>query len=104
MEFDYTNNIAEYEALYLGIELTRDMGIKILKVTIDSDIVVMEVKGQFSTKIDTLKRYRHAVWDSVELFGAFSIDSIPQEQNMQSDVLAVIIQEMIKNMIKSIKR
>jgi ribonuclease HI len=31
LEFDATNNVAEYEALLLGLEIAKDMGIKISK-------------------------------------------------------------------------
>jgi ribonuclease HI len=31
LEFDATNNVAEYEALLLGLELCRDRGVKCLK-------------------------------------------------------------------------
>jgi ribonuclease HI len=29
LEFDATNNVVEYEALLLGLEIVKDMGIKI---------------------------------------------------------------------------
>lgn len=45
LEFECTNNIAEYKALLLGLELARDMKIKILQIVGDSDLVVMQVKG-----------------------------------------------------------
>jgi hypothetical protein len=42
LEFDFMYNVAEYEALFLGLELARDMGIKVLEVnTRDSNLVVM---------------------------------------------------------------
>jgi ribonuclease HI len=44
LEFDCTNNIVEYEALLLGLELAREMGIKVLKVIGDSDLVVLQVR------------------------------------------------------------
>jgi ribonuclease HI len=56
LEFDFTNNVAEYEALFLGLELARDMGIKVLEVVGDSDLVVMQVKDKFLVKNDKLKQ------------------------------------------------
>ena len=40
LEFDATNNVAEYEALLLGLELCRDRGIKCLNIKGDSDLVI----------------------------------------------------------------
>jgi ribonuclease HI len=75
--------VAEYEALLLGTRIGRDMGIKVLEVIGDSDLVVLQVKNMYAAKNDRLKWYRHAVWDTIELFDAFSIKEVPREQNMQ---------------------
>jgi ribonuclease HI len=55
LEFDTTNNMVEYEALLLGLELTREMGIKVLVVIGDFDLVVKQVKNEFSMKNNRLK-------------------------------------------------
>ena len=73
----------------LGLELARDMGIKVLEVIGDSDLVVMQVKDKFSVRNGRLRRYIHAVWDSIELFDAFAIKEVPREQNAQADALDV---------------
>jgi hypothetical protein len=39
LEFNYTNNIVEYEALILGLNLYIDMNIKTLHVRGDSDLI-----------------------------------------------------------------
>ena len=39
--FEATNNVAEYEALLLGLEMARDMGIKILNIKGDSDLIIL---------------------------------------------------------------
>jgi ribonuclease HI len=46
LEFDATNNVAEYEALLLGLEIAKDMGIKILNIKGDSDLVILQVKNK----------------------------------------------------------
>ena len=45
LEFEATNNVAEYEALLLGIELAKDMGIKFLSIKGDSYLIVQQIKG-----------------------------------------------------------
>ena len=44
-EFDTTNNVVEYEALLFGLELARDMGIEVLVVVVDFNLVVKQVKS-----------------------------------------------------------
>jgi len=43
--FDYTNNIAEYEACALGIQAAIDFKVKLLKVYGDSTLVIHQLKG-----------------------------------------------------------
>jgi hypothetical protein len=50
LEFNCTNNIAEYEALILGINLAIDMNIKDLHVKGDSDLIVSQVNKKFAAK------------------------------------------------------
>ena len=41
LEFEASNNVAKYEALLLGLETAKDMGIKMLNIKGDSDLVVL---------------------------------------------------------------
>src|SRR5713226_394622 len=77
LEFEATNNVAEYEALLLGIEIAKDMGIKLLSIKGDSDLVVQQIRGQFACKCQRLKKYRNVVWDTMEFFDALNIEAIP---------------------------
>jgi ribonuclease HI len=74
LEFDATNNVAEYEALLLGLEIAKDMGVKILNIKGDSDLVILQVKNKFACKSERLKRYRNVIWDTIEWFDALDLD------------------------------
>lgn len=41
LEFETTNNIAEYEALILGLKAAKDLNVKKLEVFGDSELVVL---------------------------------------------------------------
>ena len=41
LEFKASNNVAEYEALLLGLETIKYMGIKMLNIKGDSDLVIL---------------------------------------------------------------
>jgi hypothetical protein len=69
--------------------LQKTWRIKILNVKGDSDLVILQVKNKFACKSERLKRYRNAIWDTVEMFDAMDIIAIPREQNSLADSLAV---------------
>ena len=64
------------------------MGIK-LNTKGDSDLIVSQVKGQFACKSERLKRYRNAVWDTMEFFEALILTAIPREKNYEVDEFVV---------------
>ena len=64
LEFDASNNVAEYEALLLGLEIAKDMGIHVLSIKGDLDLIISQVKGTFACKSERLKKYRNVVWDT----------------------------------------
>jgi hypothetical protein len=90
LEFEAMNNVVEYEALLLGLNMAKDMGIKIMKIQGDSDMVILQVKNQFACKNDRLKRYRNVVWDTMEWFDALSLEVEPRMFNEKDDALVVV--------------
>ena len=78
LEYEATNNVAEYEALLLGLQTTKSMDIQCLKVLGDSNLVVRQVRNQCQAKHPRLRAYRNEVWDMVEnFFLAFNIQFMP---------------------------
>ena len=45
LEYEATNNVAEYEALLLGLQIARNMNIQSLKFLGDLELVVRQVKN-----------------------------------------------------------
>jgi ribonuclease HI len=105
LEFDATNNVTEYEALLLGLELCKDMGVKCLNIKGDSDLVIQQVKNKFACKSERLKKYRNVIWDSMESLDALNLIAIPRDKNFKADELAVaastlqLSQDLIKENI-----
>ena len=102
MEFDATNNVAEYEALLLGLEIYKDRGIKLLNIKGESDLIISQVKNIFACKSERLKRYRNAIWSTMEFFDALNLTAIPREMNTKADALAVAAstQQLSEDMVK----
>ena len=65
------------------------MGIKILNIKGDSDLVVLQTKNQYQCKNDRPRKYRNAIWDTMEWFDALNIQRVPREMNGLADELAV---------------
>ena len=61
LNFECTNNIAEYEALIIGLDIAKAYGIKLLTVLRDSNLIVSQSRHKFSTRNPRLKQYRNYV-------------------------------------------
>ena len=48
-----TNNVAEYQALLLGLKMALDLGVKNLEIFADSQLVVQQLKGAYQVKTPT---------------------------------------------------
>jgi ribonuclease HI len=84
-----TNNIAEYEALVLGLNTAKDMKIQGLKVFGDANMIIQQIKNTFQDKHVRLKAYGDEVWNLIDSFLAFNISYIPRAMNQLADSLAV---------------
>jgi len=106
LEFEATNNVAEYEAILLGLELAKALRVKLLSIRGDSDLVIMQLKNKFTCRNQRLRNYRNVVWDAMEHFDALDLEAIPREQNSLADELAVaattfqLSDELINDKIK----
>ena len=54
--FDTSNNRAKYEALIVGLEMTKELNVKKLEVFTDSQLVVGQIRGQFEVKDSILSQ------------------------------------------------
>jgi ribonuclease HI len=81
--------VVKYESLLIGLEIEKDMEIKILNIKGDSDLVILQVKKKYVCKSERLKRYINIIWDTMEWFSAIDLISIPREHNNLVDKLAI---------------
>lgn len=88
LQFHCTNNIAEYESLIHGLLLAIKKGSQILHCFGDSEVVVRQVRKQYTCHDKRLSIYHNLVWDIIESFDAFNIKAIFRSQNQVADSLA----------------
>lgn len=89
LNFQVTNNIAEYEALLLGLNAAKDMGIKNLQVFGDAELIVHQVNRICKAKHVRLQAYRDEVLTVIKSFAKFTLSHVPRARNEAADTLAV---------------
>jgi ribonuclease HI len=82
-----TNNVAEYRAMLLGIELARGLGASKLELVGDSELVVKQVKGEYRVKDAGLRPLHAEVRAALEHFDRWSIRHVRREHNAEADRL-----------------
>lgn len=82
-----TNNVAEYRALLLGIELARELGAEELELIGDSELIVRQVRGEYKVKKPDLKPLHAAAQAALRELASWSIRNVPREQNAEADAL-----------------
>ncbi|XP_059623093.1 uncharacterized protein LOC132266252 [Cornus florida] len=88
LEFNATNNEAEYEALIAGMKLAKERKIKNLIAYSDSQLVIRQVNGDYRAKDKTMEAYRTAVLREAKAFDQIRFIQLPREYNEDADRLA----------------
>ncbi|XP_075107155.1 uncharacterized protein LOC142180124 [Nicotiana tabacum] len=106
IRFPCTNNMAEYEACILGIRVAVDMNIKEILVIGDSDLLIHQVQGQWTTKNVKILPYLLYVTELCKKFKKIEFKNIPRIQNEFAYAfvtLSSMIQHPDKNYIDPIE-
>jgi len=74
----WSNNISEYNALLIGMQLAEEIGVKNLKAYSDSKLIVNQVRGEYEIQHKDLVPYHNATIDMAEKFKYFYIDHVPR--------------------------
>ncbi|QZY00562.1 ribonuclease HI [Halobaculum rubrum] len=85
---DTTNNKAEYEALVRALEAAVDYGLDDADVRGDSQLIVKQVRGEWSVNDPGLRERRVRAVELLERFDRWSIEHVPREINERADELA----------------
>ena len=82
-----TNNVAEYRALLLGIELAAAHGADELELVGDAELIVRQVEGRYKVKDATMKELHGQVKAALAAFESWSIRHVRREHNADADRL-----------------
>ncbi|XP_073121274.1 uncharacterized protein [Henckelia pumila] len=88
LDFQASNNEAEYEAVIAGMQRAREIGVSHIIIYFDSQLVVQQVKNTFYTREEKLIKYCKIIEELGASFTTWSIEQIPREENRETDALA----------------
>jgi ribonuclease HI len=88
LDFSCTNNIAEYEALLLGLRKLKAMGIRRAVLKTDSQVISGHVDKSCKARDPKLEKYLDTVRRLEASFEGFSVKDIPRGENEHNDLLA----------------
>ena len=82
-----TNNVAEYRAVLLGVELARELGANEIEMIGDSALIAHQIRGEWKVKEAHLRPLREQAVKALGGFGKWSIRNVPRAQNERADEL-----------------
>ena len=82
-----TNNVAEYRALLLGIELAGELEADEVDFVGDSLLIVEQVRGNWKVKQEHLRPLHTKVKDALRGLDKWSIRHVKRDQNSRADEL-----------------
>ena len=83
-----TNNQAEYRAIIAALEEAARLGARLADISLDSELVVKQIKGEYRVKKTTLKPLYQQVSQLLGSLEGFTINHVPRQQNKEADRLA----------------
>ncbi len=82
-----TNNVAEYRAVLLGLELAGALGAREVDVVNDSELVARQIGGQYKVKHAGLKPLHAETLSALRRFDRWSVRNVRRESNERADRL-----------------
>ena len=82
-----TNNVAEYRAVLLGLELARELGASEVEVVNDSELVSKQIGGQYKVKHAGLKPLYLEAMRELGGFERWRVRSVRRASNERADQL-----------------
>jgi len=88
LNFRCTNNMAEYEALFLGLKLLKALVATKVSIIGDSDLIIQQMKGNFVTNDNRMRAYRTAATNILNAFTESKLAKISRNDNIHAHNLA----------------
>ena len=83
-----SNNMAEYQALNLGLQMALEMGIKDLNIYGDSQLVINQLLEDYEVKKEDLVPYHRHALRLLDRLDIVKLEHVPRGANKMADALA----------------
>ncbi len=83
-----TNNVAEYEALLLGLEVAHRYGAQKVQVFSDSELMVLQLTGRYRVRNPRLLPLWQQAINALKKFESYAISHVDRSLNYEADRLA----------------
>jgi ribonuclease HI len=82
-----TNNVAEYKAVLLGLELARELGARDVQIVNDSQLVARQIGGEYKVKNKGLMPLFRETMAALREFDKWAVRDVRREHNVRADEL-----------------
>jgi ribonuclease HI len=82
-----TNNVAEYQALLLGLATAKELGADEVEVIGDSELIAKQVQGLYKVKHPAMRPLYLDAMQALKAFKSWKIRTVPRAQNADADAL-----------------
>lgn len=83
-----TNNVAEYRAVLVGLELARSLRAETVEIKLDSELVVKQLRGEYRVRKANLRPLYQAVLAGAGQFARCTFEHVTRDKNTEADRLA----------------
>ncbi|KAJ0948972.1 putative nucleotidyltransferase, Ribonuclease H [Helianthus annuus] len=103
LDFQNTNNEAEYEAFLAGLRLALKMGAKNLEANVDSKLIAEQVNGHYDAKGEAMALYLEQARMLISQFQTFKVNHINRSENKHADALSKLAATSFKHLAKEVR-
>ncbi|KAB2604851.1 hypothetical protein D8674_037138 [Pyrus ussuriensis x Pyrus communis] len=89
-----SNNVAEYQALIIGLQMAINMEITALEVYGDSKLIINQLLTEYEVRKDDLVPYFRLATQLLRKFEAVTLEHVPRKENQMADALANLASSM----------
>jgi ribonuclease HI len=93
-----TNNVAEWQGLIAGLEAAHILGAKSVKVRLDSELVVKQIRGEYKVRQPHLIPLHAKAKKVLQHFTQVDIQHVRRNQNAAADALVNQVLDMRKSL------
>ena len=83
-----TNNVAEYKALLMGVQMAARLGVGELLVKSDSELIVKQLNGLYKVKNPALQELYFSTIKAISSFEKVTFTHVPRDENKEADRMA----------------